>query len=307
MAAAYLQFYSIIFHYYSNIPGCQGARTKHKGMKQTQKERERARENRGRAKTKKHATILTFLLILEQELKVKFRRADSLCSALKEGHTMLLASITEMMQYVLYLRSSPAKAAALLSTVEDETTKDAVLKALEEEWRLVLALEGSPAGAMLLRQHCSFCSFQQYREVMTVYEKNDWKVTPETTALTAAWFPQMAWSASLESIFGDLQDATKRAGRSDCGSLPNLFAVGVRSLQNRLCVQEGSTSPVKLEAGDWTGTQALGVKPKAFNPASAPACSWAVSSLSACGVLSILSRAINHHLPQAGMWWWTTS
>ncbi|CAE7826543.1 unnamed protein product, partial [Symbiodinium sp. KB8] len=216
--------------------------------------------------------MLPDIAVSGEELKVKFRRADSLCSALKEGHTMLLASIHGMMQYVLYLRSSPAKAAALLSTVEDGTTKDAVLKALEEEWRLVLALEGSPAGAMLLRQHCSFCSFQQYREVMTVYEKNDWKVTPETTALTAAWFPQMAWSASLESIFGDLQDATKRAGRSDCGSLPNLFAVGVRSLQNRLCVQEGSTSPVKLEAGDWTGTQALGVKPKAFNPASAPAC-----------------------------------
>ncbi|CAE7454819.1 unnamed protein product [Symbiodinium sp. CCMP2592] len=191
-------------------------------------------------------------------LTVKFRRADSLSSALNEGHKMLLASIHEMMQYVLYLRSAPAKAAALLSTVEDDPTKGAVLKAMEQEWRLVLALEETPAGANLLRQNCSFCSFQQYRELMTVHEKSGWKMTRETAALTAAWFPPTAWSASLESVFGDLQDATKRSGRSDCGSLPNLFAVGVRSLQNRLCVQDGSTGQVKLRADDWTGTQALG-------------------------------------------------
>ncbi|CAE6970138.1 unnamed protein product, partial [Symbiodinium sp. KB8] len=186
-----------------------------------------------------------------REVTVKFRRAESLSSALREGHKMLLASIHEMLQYVLYLRSAPAKAAALLSTVEDEPTKNAVLKELEQEWRLVLALEDTPLGASLLRQHCSFCSFQQYREVMTMYEKNAWKMTAETAALTASWFPPTAWSASLESIFGDLQDAVKRSGRSDCGSLPNLFAVGV-----------------KLQADDWAGTQALGVKPKAFNPAS---------------------------------------
>ena len=209
-------------------------------------------------------------------MTVKFRRAESLSSALREGHKMLLASIHEMLQYVLYLRSAPAKAAALLSTVEDEPTKNAVLKELEQEWRLVLALEDTPLGASLLRQHCSFCSFQQYREVMTMYEKNAWKMTAETAALTASWFPPTAWSASLESIFGDLQDAVKRSGRSDCGSLPNLFAVGVRSLQNRLCLQDGSTAQVKLQADDWAGTQALGVKPKAFNPASAPACSWGV-------------------------------
>ncbi|CAE7672747.1 unnamed protein product [Symbiodinium sp. CCMP2456] len=196
------------------------------------------------------------------ELKVKFRRADSLCSALKEGHTMLLASIHEMLEYVLYLRCSPAKAAALLSTVEDETTKATVLQAMQQEWQVVLALEDTPAGASLLRQHCGFCAFQHYREVMTVYEKNAWKVTEETTALTSAWYPQLAWSASLESVFGDLQDATKRSGRSDCGSLPNLFAVGVRSLQNRLTVQDGSASPVKLQANDWTGTQAISVSSK---------------------------------------------
>ncbi|CAE7802321.1 unnamed protein product [Symbiodinium sp. CCMP2592] len=222
--------------------------------------------------TARRLGMLPDIAVSGQVLTVKFRRADSLSSALNEGHKMLLASIHEMMQYVLYLRSAPAKAAALLSTVEDDPTKGAVLKAMEQEWRLVLALEETPAGANLLRQNCSFCSFQQYRELMTVHEKSGWKMTRETAALTAAWFPPTAWSASLESVFGDLQDATKRSGRSDCGSLPNLFAVGVRSLQNRLCVQDGSTGQVKLRADDWTGTQALGVKPKAFNPASAPAC-----------------------------------
>ena len=239
----------------------------------TEGERERERESEQKSETKESHNNSVFLLILEQVLKVKFRRAASLSSALNEGLKMLLASIHEMMQYVLYLRSAPAKAAALLSTVEDEPTKAAVLKAMEQEWRLVLALEDTPLGANLLRQNCSFCSFQQYRELMTVHEKSGWKMTGETKALTAAWFPPTAWSASLESIFGDLQDATKRSGRSDCGSLPNLFAVGVWSLQNRLCVQDGSTGQVTLQADDWTGTQALGVKPKAFNPASAPACS----------------------------------
>ncbi|CAE7572183.1 unnamed protein product [Symbiodinium sp. CCMP2456] len=197
--------------------------------------------------------MLPDMAVSGEALTVKFRRADSLSSALNEGHKMLLASIHEMLQYVLFLRSAPAKAAALLSTVEDSPTKDAVLKELEQEWRVVLALEDTPLGASLLRQHCSFCSFQHYREVMTVYEKSGWKMTSETTALTASWFPPMAWSASLESVFGDLQDAVKRSGRSDCGSLPNLFAVGVRSLQNRLGAQDGSAAQVKLQAADWVG------------------------------------------------------
>eukprot|EP00439_Symbiodinium_sp_Y106_P039691 s340_g4.t2 len=189
---------------------------------------------------------------------------------------MFLATVHEMEQYALYLRSAPHKAAGLVSVCSDTETKNKILAELKQEWQLVLELEGTASGAALLKANCFHCTFQCFRETMSAYEKSNWKLSAEATGITAAWFPSFCQSASLESVFGDLSDACKRSGRNDCGSLPNLQCVAVRSLQNRLCSKDGAPEQVKLESADWEGNQAYGVKPKIFNPASAPACFQAI-------------------------------
>ncbi|CAE7800271.1 unnamed protein product [Symbiodinium sp. CCMP2592] len=207
----------------------------------------------------------------DQELRVKFRRVGTV---LREGFGMFLAAVHELEQYALYLRSAPHKAAGLVSVCSDPATKDRILAELRQEWLLVLELEGTASGAALLKANCFHCTFQCFREMMGAFEKCDWNFSDssEAAALTGAWFPSFCQSASLESIFGDLSDACKRSGRNDCGSLPNLQCVAVRSLQNRLCLKDGAPGQVEVQSEDWEGNQAYGMKPKVFNPASAPPC-----------------------------------
>ena len=196
---------------------------------------------------------------------------------------MFLASVHEMEQYALYLRSAPSKAAGLLSSTEDKETKDQIIDEMKQEWAVAQAMESVPSAAAVLKANCLYCSFQSYREVMSGREKSNWVLTEDCRALIAAWFPSYCWSAGIESVFADMQDACKRTGRQDCGSLCNLHAVGVRSLQNRLCVPDEAPGHVQLQEDDWQGTQALGVKPKAFCPSSAPACSRAIFNFVAEG------------------------
>ncbi|CAE7765448.1 unnamed protein product [Symbiodinium sp. CCMP2456] len=185
-----------------------------------------------------------------QVLTVKFQRAGNV---LREGFGMYLAAVHEMEQYALYLRSAPSKAAGLLSSLEDAETKNKVIDEMRQEWELVQALESVPSGAAVLKANCNYCSFQSYRELMTGLEKSKWVFTDECRALVAAWFPAYCWSAGIESVFADMQDACKRSNRSDCGSLPNLHAVGVRCLQNRLCVPGEAPDHLQLEPDDWLG------------------------------------------------------
>ena len=204
---------------------------------------------------------------------MKFRRAGDV---LREAFGMYLATLHETEQYALYLRSAPHKAAGLVSECSDPGTKDKILAELKDEWQLILELEGSASGAALLRANCLHCTFQCFRETMGAYEKSNWKLEAEANGITAAWFPSFCQSASLESVFGDLSDACKRSGRNDCGSLPNLQCVAVRSLQNRLGTADGAPDQVQLKSSDWEGNQAYAVKPKIFNPVSAPACFQAI-------------------------------
>ena len=225
---------------------------------------------------------------------MKFRRAGDV---LREGFGMFLATVHEMEQYALYLRSAPHKAAGLVSVCSDTETKNKILAELKQEWQLVLELEGTASGAAFLKANCFHCTFQCFRETMSAYEKSNWKLSAEATGITAAWFPSFCQSASLESVFGDLSDACKRSGRNDCGSLPNLQCVAVRSLQNRLCSKDGAPEQVKLESADWEGNQAYGVKPKIFNPASAPACFQAIIDSFVLEALSVQTSAKPNHHP----------
>ncbi|CAE7675164.1 unnamed protein product, partial [Symbiodinium microadriaticum] len=210
-----------------------------------------------------------------QELKVKFRRNFTLQSVLSEALGMYLATAHELLEHFRYLRSSPSKAAALIAPPSDEKseeTKKLVVSQMKSEWELVLRLESSAASACELQEHCRHVSYQCYRELMAVWEKHSWKVHPEALSLTRAWYPELAWSSNIESLFKEMTSAVKRSGQSDVGSLPNLMAVAIRGLHRRLCISEDAPQALKLEKDDWSGAQTPALKPKIFNPTSAPVC-----------------------------------
>ncbi|CAE7411251.1 unnamed protein product [Symbiodinium necroappetens] len=218
-----------------------------------------------------------------QELKVKFRRNFTLQSVLSEALGMYLATAHELLEHFRYLRSSPSKAAALIAPPSDEKseeTKKLVVSQMKSEWELVLRLESSAASACELQEHCRHVSYQCYRELMAVWEKHSWKVHPEALSLTRAWYPELAWSSNIESLFKEMTSAVKRSGQSDVGSLPNLMAVAIRGLHRRLCISEDAPQALKLEKDDWSGAQTPALKPKIFNPTSAPVCRTDVNVIS---------------------------
>ncbi|CAE7646167.1 unnamed protein product [Symbiodinium sp. CCMP2592] len=189
-----------------------------------------------------------------QELKVKFRRSSTDETVLSEALGMFLTTTQELLEHFRYLRSSPSKAAALISPQSDENseqTKKLVLSQMKSEWELVLRLEGNPASACELHEHCRYVTYHCFREVMAVWEKHAWTVHPEALSLTLAWFPEFAWSSNIESLFKEMTAAVKRSGQSDVGSLPNLMAVAIRGLHRRLCIGDDSPQALSLEKEDW--------------------------------------------------------
>ena len=190
---------------------------------------------------------------------------------------MLLASYHELHEYSLHHILPPMKFGALL-VCEDPETMDLFLKQLQEDWSMVLALESRPESSEMLHNRCRFVLWQQFREVMTCLERYGWQMRDPVRKLIAAWAPEMQSSANLEGIFGDLQSAIRRAGKSDCGSLCNLLSVAIRSLQNRLGNDPSTPEPVVLTPQDFDGAEVAALKPKIWSPSSAPPCNpskWA--------------------------------
>ena len=177
---------------------------------------------------------------------------------------MFLATTQELLEHFRYLRSSPSKAAALISPQADENseqTKKLVLSQMKSEWELVLRLEGNPASACELHENCRYVSYHCFRELMAVWEKHAWTVHPEALSLTLAWYPEFAWSSNIESLFKEMTTAVKRSGQSDVGSLPNLMAVAIRGLHRRFVHRRREPAGFDTREGGlvWTpsfGTQA---------------------------------------------------
>ena len=207
-----------------------------------------------------------------QVLGIKFRRGPTFRCVLSEALGMFLAVVLELEQHHLYLRTAPWKAACLIAPADDPETKARVLKELEAEWTMVVSLEAHPASAAELQQHCGFTVFQNYREVMTVCEKHGWKEHDEVASIMRSWFPEVAWSSNVESLFSEMSAAVKKSGQSDLGSVANLMSVGIRGLTRRICIQEDAPESLKLDKDDWSGHQVSGLKSKMFTPSSSPTC-----------------------------------
>eukprot|EP00439_Symbiodinium_sp_Y106_P052841 s684_g7.t1 len=202
-------------------------------------------------------------LLMWKVLRLQTRRSDSKQDLLRFFVDAALASVSEMTSYRLYLKACPAVTAALLceeafDQVQDVTSvKRQILNELRREWEVVLEMEASTELKPLLKKHCPHTEWQCYREVMLAVEEAQYTTTPACLEVLRAWFPSFTQSANVEEQFGYMQDALKRAGKSQKGSMTTLSSVAVKAL-NQKVLQEGQAQPVTLSAKDWEGPMTRG-------------------------------------------------
>ena len=201
---------------------------------------------------------------------------------------MLLACIGELLEYGLHHRMPPARFASLIAN-PDTPTMERILADLKLDWHMILSMESKVDSAELLHGRCRFVTYQATRETMAALEKEDFHMCEEVYQLVQAWNPSIQSSSNLESIFGDMQSAISRSGRSDCGSLPNLMSVGIRGLENRMAEGSNTAEPLKLERADWHGKEVTALKSKLWMPSSAPACSSSLHAQSCCCACLLLA------------------
>ena len=184
-----------------------------------------------------------------------------------------LSVVFELLQYSSTLQSSHWQAMSLLATQSDrcdiEHNRNLVLEKLRQEWRMVLEMEEGVATSSLLRKHCQYVTYQIYREVLTMVEVNDFKITPHLVEFLKAWYPAISSSAVVEDCFSSIQDAVKRSSKADVGSLPNMAAVAIRSLEQKTSAS-ASLQSVSLEGEDFEGNQVRALKANVFRPDSCP-------------------------------------
>ena len=190
---------------------------------------------------------------------------------LEDGLMMLLACTSELLEFQLHHRTPPVKCACILAN-PDTPTLDRLLNELKLEWQLILGMEAKASSRDLLHGRCRWVTYQAVREPLAALEKHQFTMSEEIHHIIKAWNPSIQSSANLESVFGDMQSAVRRSGRSDCGSLPNLMSVGIRGLENRMADNPNAGDPLKLEPADWQGKEANALKSKLWLPSSAPAC-----------------------------------
>ena len=224
---------------------------------------------------------------------------------------MLLACVSELLEYALHHRVAPAKFACLLAQ-PDTATLDRLLSELKFDWELVLSMEAQTETRELLHGRCRWLTYQCVREPMAALEMQQFRMSEDNFNLIKAWHPSVQSSANLESIFGDMQSAVTRSGRSDCGSLPNLMSVGVRSLESRMAGDERAGNPLRLLPSDWQGKEIAALKSKIWMPSSAPACSFSSIKKSTnkqriLETILVVKCASMYSKSKAAKWTWRTS
>ena len=196
---------------------------------------------------------------------------------LHEHLNIVLTAAYELEQYALPLRQAPASVVALLelpgTAAEEKRVRGLVHERLKEEWDAVLRLEAQSDGRTLLRQKCGHTLWQCYRELLTAVEsQSSMRSPPDLQAIVSAWFPEVAWSATIEDAFGSLSQALRVGNKSETASMSNLQAVAIRKVETGLFNGAGQPKGIQLEAEDWEGTIVRGLKPSVFKPESAPPC-----------------------------------
>ncbi|CAE7236724.1 unnamed protein product [Symbiodinium sp. CCMP2592] len=226
-----------------------------------------------------------------QVLDLSFRRSQTEENVLYECFSMVLASAHELLEYALYLRRAPACAAALIVPGDGNTSaKQSVLSEMKQEWETVLFMEANDRMNALLKSRCRFTDFQNFREIHTMMEQCQYRITDKARSLIEAWHPPFGWSANLESVFGEIQAALKKSNRSEGASMQAMMSVAVRSLDRRVCTSETSPTPLRLASDDYIGKQTAGLKAKiwlSLDVLDASTHLWAAQCLGAGDLLKV--------------------
>ena len=191
-----------------------------------------------------------------------------------------LTAVFELEQYAILLQSSHYQAAALLTNsstrLNIEQVQADVLKKMQQEWSMVLAMESSGGTSEILAKHCAYTHWQVYRETMTFLESEGFSLNDRLRDFLLAYFPKIQGSCNVEDLFADLQDSIQRSGKSDSGSLSNLAAVSIRSC-NRKC-QTAGVGTTQLVSADFEGTCVRSLKSSVFRPETCAGSTLAVMS-----------------------------
>ncbi|CAE7389174.1 unnamed protein product [Symbiodinium necroappetens] len=169
------------------------------------------------------------------------------------------------------MRSFPCRAAAFCSTEATSEIREEILKAAEEEYRMIKEIEAAASGASVLKQHGLHTTFQMYREIMATMQLHQFKDCKAIEDIVQAWYPPWGQSSCLEQVFRELEQATKRVGHVG-DSMSNLTCVAVRALERRVCSDEQTPVTPSLCEKDWQGQVVRNLKDKMWHPTSAPAC-----------------------------------
>ncbi|CAE7192200.1 unnamed protein product [Symbiodinium microadriaticum] len=115
-----------------------------------------------------------------EALELSFRRNQTEENVLYECFGMVLASAHELLEYTLYLRRAPACAAALIAPGDgNESDIQRVLSSMKNEWETVLFMESGARTHALLKSRCRFTDFQNFREIHTMLQQCQYKLTPK--------------------------------------------------------------------------------------------------------------------------------
>ena len=184
----------------------------------------------------------------------------------------MLSCVFELLQFAQPLQCAPLSSGALLSPQSDrfdaQQVSKEVMRALKEEWELVLALEAEEQTQTLLARLCPYTLSQCYREIATCLEHENWTLSERGCCLIGAYLPKISSSANVEDSFSTMADAVSRTGKSDCGSLPNLQCVHIRGVNQKMTGCDSQGQNISLDACDFEGPEIRGIKPKLFLPSS---------------------------------------
>lgn len=205
------------------------------------------------------------------------RRRSTLENLLHDHVQALLSIIFELVHYGLHLQSAPMSASALAvdgCTAPELETQNQILSCLQEEWAMVLGLEAEARWNDFLAKNALYTHFMHYREILTCFEQNKWKITLETKSLIMAWNPAFSSSANVESMFQSMEESTKRANKHEKASLPNLQCLTVRALQKKVLHKEDGEEArrapdgILLSSEDWEGAEVRALKGSIWRPDS---------------------------------------
>ncbi|CAE7840654.1 unnamed protein product [Symbiodinium sp. CCMP2592] len=174
--------------------------------------------------------------------------------------------------YVLYLRSSPARFAALLVDPKDDLqmaqVQDEIMKSIKLEWTTIVDMENKESSNQLLQQKCGFTRWLCYREPMSCLELEKWSMTDKAKALLLSWHPGLAFSANVEQVFAAVEDGCKRGVKNLKASMANLQCLSIRAVEQKVALNEkrqqaGETDrprSVKLGVEDFEGSEVRALK-----------------------------------------------